>query len=193
MKCDTVIDAIRNTTAGTFCFPTGKRKGGGKLVGGMADGVQWSGSNCMLFAKEGGMTKMHVDVQSVPGGNTGAVLEMPAVGVVRSVIHKQYQKSPVAKQAIVVHADDMQKVIDELGVNTGQESTCQYRGKLETLPEFARELREKQIRFVVVDFSYRCSYLLPAKCAHVFITNGLVESAAWHPNFKQDMSLPVSR
>ena len=28
---------------------------------------------------------------------------------------------------------------------------------------------------------------LPARCAHVFITLGLVESSAWHPVFKEDM------
>ena len=173
---------------GELCFPHRSRgRQGGKLTGCRADGVEWSGSECMLFAKDGGMTNPHIDVQSVPGGS-GQIMYMPAAGVVRRVNHQDVPGP--AKQAIAVHADDMDTATDTLDIDIRKESTSQYRGTLTTLPQFARKLREAKIRFVVMDFPGRCSYALPAQCAHVFITIGLVESAAWHPVFKQDMPYP---
>ncbi|CAN0261029.1 unnamed protein product [Ectocarpus sp. 12 AP-2014] len=190
MKNDDTTAMIREgTRMGELCFPRRPRSGsrGGKLTGCRADGVEWSGSECMFFAKDGGMTNPHIDVQSVPGGS-GRIMYMPAAGVIRRVNHQDVPGP--AKQAIVVHADDMYKVIETLKIDTRKESTGQYGGNLTTLPELARELREAGIRFVAMDFPGRCSYALPAQCAHVFITRGLVESAAWHPVFKEDMPYP---
>ena len=187
MKHDDTTAMIRDgTTMGQLCFPRrNKKHKGGTFTGEYADGVTWSGSECMLFAKDGGMTKPHIDVQSVPGGKTGDIMHMPAAGVIRRVNH---QDTPgPAKQAIVVHPDDMSKVIETLKIDTRKESTAQYGGRLTTLPQFAQKLREAGIRFVAMDFPARCSYALPARCAHVFITLGLVESSAWHPVFKEDM------
>ena len=187
MKNDAVTKMIREgTRIGELCFPGRGRHSGGVLTGDSADGVSWSGSECMHFAKDNGMTNPHVDVQSVPGG-TGKIYHMPAAGIIRTV-NRDDTHVP-AKQAIVVHADDMSKVIETLDIDTRKESTSQYGGKPRTLPEFAIVLRDAGIRFVVMDFPWRCSYVLPAKCAHVFITLGLVESAAWHPVFSQDMKL----
>lgn len=112
-------------------------------------------------------------------------MHMPAAGVIRKV-NRRATKGP-AKQAIVVHADDMSSVMKTLQIDTGKESTSQYRGQTRTLLEFARVLKGAGIRFVVVDFPASCSYALPAECAHVFITIGLVESSAWHPVFKKTM------
>ncbi|CAN0099118.1 unnamed protein product [Ectocarpus sp. 12 AP-2014] len=186
MENDTVTAMIREgTRMGELCFPRrGNHQRCGRLTGNSADGVAWSGSECMLFAKDGGMTNPHVDVQSVPGG-TGTIIHMPAAGVIRRVNHADAQ-GPV-KQAIVVHADDMSRVIETLQINTGKESASQYGGPPRTLPEFARVLRNEGIRFVVINFPVRCSYALPARCAHAFVTIGLVESSAWHPVYKQDM------
>ena len=170
---------------GELCFPRrGNHHQCGTLTGSEADGVAWSGSECMLFAKDGGMTNPHVDVQSVPGG-TGRIIHMPAAGVIRKV-NRGDTRGP-AKQAIVVHADDMLTVIETLKINTNKESTSQYGGPSRTLPEFARVLKSNGIRFVVMNFPSECSYALPARCAHVFVTIGLVESSAWHPVYKQDM------
>ena len=110
---------------------------------------------------------------------------MPAAGIIRKVNHAE----GAAKQAIVVHADDMDRVVKTLKINTAKESTSQYGGDVQTLPEFARTLRGAGIRFVVVDFPVRCCYALPARCAHVFVTIGLVESAAWHPVLSQRMNV----
>ena len=113
---------------------------------------------------------------------------MPAAGIIRKVNHA-HTEGP-AKQAIVVHAGDMDRnaEIETLKIDTAKESTSQYGGKVRTLPEFARALRGAGIRFVVMDIPARCSYALPARCAHVFITIGLVESAAWHPVFSQEVN-----
>lgn len=186
LKNDAVTRMIREgTRMGELCFPRRGKHRGGSLTGNSADGVAWGGSECMLFAKDGGMTNPHVDVQSVPGG-TGKIVHMPAAGIIRKVNHADTQGP--AKQAIVVHADDMSRVIETLKRDTGKESTSQYGGRLQTLPEFARVLRGAGIRFVVMNFPARCSYALPAKCAHVFTTIGLVESSAWHPVFGQKIT-----
>lgn len=188
MKNDNVTKMIRERTRmGQLCFPLRRGYGGGILTGSL-EGSQWGGSECMLFAKDGGMTNPHIDVQQVPGG-TDEIVYMPAAGIIRTVNGADCDRP--AKQAIVVHADDMGSVVKTLGIDISKESTRQYSGTIETLPDFARELRAASIRFVVMDFPARCSYALPAKCAHVFVTKGLVESAAWHPVFKQDMKCSV--
>lgn len=107
-----------------------------------------------------------MDVQSVPGG-TGKIVHMPAAGIIRKVNHADTQGP--AKQAIVVHADDMSRVIQTLKIDTGKESTSQYGGKLQTLPEFARVLRGAEIRFCCDEFS--CALLVrPARevCTRVY-------------------------
>lgn len=112
MKNDAVTKMIREgTRMGELLFPHRGKQPGGRLVGNSADGVAWSGSKCMLFAKDGGMTTPHVDVQAVPGG-TGRIFHMPAAGIIRKVNHA-YTEGP-AKQAIVVHADDMDRVVETL-------------------------------------------------------------------------------
>lgn len=178
---------LRDTRMGQLCFPSRHGHRGGTLTGSLA-GSRWGGSECMLFAKDDGMTNPHIDVQSVPGG-TGEIIHMPAAGVIRTVNGADSDRP--AKQAIVVHADDMDSVVKTLGIDISQESTRQYSGPISTLPGFARALSAAKIRFVVMNFPARCSYALPAKCAHVFVTEGLVESAAWHPVFKQDMKWSV--
>ncbi|CAN0437442.1 unnamed protein product, partial [Hapterophycus canaliculatus] len=137
-KNDAVTRMIREEARmGQLCFPRRVEDRGGSLTGNSADDVAWSGSECMLFAKDGGMTNPHVDVQFVPGG-TGKIIHMPAAGIKRKVNHADTQAP--AKQAIVVHADDMSRVIETLKIDTGKESTSQHGGKLQTLPEFARVL-----------------------------------------------------
>ncbi|CBN80317.1 conserved unknown protein [Ectocarpus siliculosus] len=194
LENDTVTAMIREgTRMGELCFPRrGNHLQYGTLTGKEADGVAWSGSECMLFAKDGGMTNPHVDVQSVPGG-TGRIIHMPAAGVIRRVNYVEENRP--AKQAIVVHADDMSRVIETLKINTKKESASQYGGPPRTLPEFARVLKSKGIRFVVMNFPSRCSYALPARPsfmrAHELALRGLLHSndAWWY----KDVLRPFSK
>lgn len=179
MENDVATKLISNTRMGEMCYPKRGCAPGGFLIGKEKDGVTFTGSQCMLFLKNCGMTTPHVDVQSVPGGS-GEVFDMPAAGTIRAVNTMGYGKT--AKRAIVVHADCREDVIKELVIDTGLESTSQYLGKDRTLEEFARALKRAGIKFVVIDFPWLCSYMLPSSCAHVFVTFGLVESGAWHPH-----------
>lgn len=186
LKNDEVTKMIRDTRIGQLCFPRRGASEGGKLVGVTADGVPFTGSECMLFAKHGGMTNPHVDVQRIPSGKTKELIKMPAAGIVRRV--NNYGPDGPAKQAIVVHRGDVDTVIRALDLDLNKESTSQYSGAIKTLPNFAAKLRDAHVRFVVVNLPTRCSYALPARCAHVFITLGLVESMAWHPNLNLQRS-----
>lgn len=52
LKNDVVTRMIREETRiGELCFPRRGKHRGGSLTGDSADGVAWSGSECMLFAK----------------------------------------------------------------------------------------------------------------------------------------------
>lgn len=137
LENDAVTKMMReDTRMGELSFPRRGKRRGGELTGSSADGIAWGGSECMLFAKDGGMTNPHVDVQSVPGG-TGTILYMPAAGIIRKVNHAAHQGP--AKQAIVVHADDIEDVVRTLEIDTEKESTSQ--GTAESSRRF-RSLRE---------------------------------------------------
>ncbi|CAN0232663.1 unnamed protein product [Ectocarpus sp. 6 AP-2014] len=176
IECVGASDLVRNTRMGGLCHPDRPPTRGGVLTGTTSvRGKSWSGSEVTAFAmRTGGVTHSHVDAQMVHGEH----LYLPAAGTMRSVNRRG---SGPAKRAILMCAHDMDRVVDLLGLDVNKPSSSQYTGAIVDLEGLATRLRVNGIRFVVVDFPECCSYAIPARCAHMFVTLRLVESCAWHP------------
>ncbi|CAM9479955.1 unnamed protein product [Ectocarpus sp. 13 AM-2016] len=176
IKCSGASDLVRNTRMGGLCHPHRPRTRGGVLTGTKSvRGKSWSGSEVTAFAKRrGGVTHSHVDAQMVHGES----FILPAAGIMRSVNRRG---SGPSKRAILMCAHDMERVVDLLALDVSKPYSSQYTGEIVDLEGLATRLRANGIRFILVDFPECCSYAIPARCAHMFVTLRLVESCAWHP------------
>ncbi|CAN0216779.1 unnamed protein product, partial [Ectocarpus fasciculatus] len=178
IKCREASELVRNTTMGGLCHSERKDARGGTLTGEMrVDGKAWSGSEVTAFAMTScAVTNPHSDGQMVHG----KFFLLPAAGTMRSVNRRDVGP---AKRAVVTCAHDMDKVVHVLKLDIRKTSSTQYKGPIVTLEGLARQLTEHGIRFVVINYPEHCSYAIPEKCGHMFVTERLVESCAWHPVF----------
>ncbi|CAN0313746.1 unnamed protein product [Scytosiphon promiscuus] len=176
MRCDEAKNLLRETRMGGLCRPGRGCERGGELVHGFSiNDEHWAGSECASFAMvAGSVTSAHVDSQLVQGEE----IFLPAAGIMQCADRKEYGP---AKRAVVICAHDMSRVVDLLRLNTSQPSAAQYRGPELDVDGLASKLKENSIKFVVCDFPPDCSYAIPSRCAHMFVTLRLVESCVWHP------------
>lgn len=181
IQCTVATGIVRKTRMGTLCYPdradtAGTDNTGGKLTKPVAvGGVLWAGSEVTAFAmRRGGVTQIHVDSLVI----NGETLLLPAAGAIRSV--NRGDRGP-AKRAIVICAHDMDRVVRLFKLDVRKPPAVQYRGSVPDLRRLAAELKANSIRFVVIDFPEACSYAIPGKCAHMFVTLRLAETCAWHP------------
>lgn len=176
MRSDEAMNLVRKTRMGGLCFPARARQPGGELVKALSiDNKSWTGSECTAFAMvAGSVTNAHVDSQLVLGED----LLLPAAGVMMSVNRKE---DGAAKRAVVVCAHDMERAVAVLKLNTSYPSAAQHKGPDSDVDGLVGQLMENGIKFVVCDFPPDCSYALPPRCVHMFVTLRLVESCVWHP------------
>jgi len=182
MRSPKAIKILQRTRMMEMCSSSGKGRWSGRsgeqnstIV---IDKERWGGSEVTLWAMSKGIiTLPHFDTHTVAGTTFFAA----AVGTMRPV--RRDHIGP-AKRGILVCAQDRLKVARMLKLDLHEMPQDQYRlGKLD-LQGFAKILTEHKIKFVVMDFPPNCSYILPAGCAHMFETYGLVESSGWLPSLK---------
>lgn len=174
LESKTAIKMVRSTRMGGWCYP--RRRGAEPGSQTQKRPGTWGGSEFTSFAvNRGYITNTHVDVFEADGER----VYPPSVGILTAV--NRNHVGP-AKRAIVVCADDREAVVEALRLDLSERTFRQYSGPMKTLEGLASVLREKGLRFVVMEFPAGCSYILPAGCAHMFVTLGLIESVVWHPS-----------
>jgi len=174
LKSSAAIQIVRSTRMGGLCYP--RRSGVSPGSQTQTKRGSWGGSEFTSFAVNSGyVTNTHVDLFEVDG----KTVLPPSVGMLHAV--NQNHVGP-AKRAIVVCDLDREAVVEALRLDLSQRTFRQYTGPIKTLEDLASVLRERDLRFVVMDFPAGCSYILPGGCAHMFVTMGLIENIVWHPS-----------
>lgn len=181
IRSETALDSIRATGIAHMCLPSRLQKGSNIRTGSRSskmviNGETYVGSEVMSWAMSGdGQTKLHLDMQEAGDGLFFAA----AVGTIR-VVRTEDHGLPFAKQAIVVCAQDRDKVIEGFGLDLGKSGNCQYSQPM-TLDRLSVRLETIGARFVVMNIPGGSSYILPPGCAHMFTNACLTEGSGWYP------------
>lgn len=184
-QSEKAIDLVRKTGMARLCFPR-RSKAEAKNPTGLQsskvniNGEKLVGSEVMSWAmSRDGQTKLHFDMQEAGD----RLFFSAAVGTIRAV-RTEDRSLPFAKQAIMVCAQDREKVVTEFGLRLRESGHCQYSGHMD-LESLAGRLGKIGARFVVMNFPPGSSYLLPPECAHMFANACLTEGSGWYPCIRE--------